>query len=255
MLHELGEESRQLDRLALRSHALVQAGEDEQIVDQALHAGQLAPGELLDVAHPLGGEVRFARQDLELTAYRGQRGAQLVRGVGDELALAREGVLEPIQHVVEGLREHPDLVTRALRCDSVGEIAGIDSGCDPGHATQGHRGPGGDEVGRDQDAGERQRAGDRERPRHPGLRPLDGLQRLTDAGHGDRATVCRDRLGQQPDLAGVDEFERRIPVGRCQQLLRLGRLALARPGSLPPRARPPGRAARARSSRSRPRAQ
>ena len=55
-------------------------------------------------------DARLAREHLELAADHGQRRAQLVRGVGDEAALAREGVLEPVEHVVEGVGEHAHLV-------------------------------------------------------------------------------------------------------------------------------------------------
>jgi hypothetical protein len=53
-----------------------------------------------------GVELAAGRADA-LVADRGERAAQLVRGVGDEAALAGEGVLEPVQHVVEGLGEDP----------------------------------------------------------------------------------------------------------------------------------------------------
>ena len=48
--------------------------------------------------------ARFALavQQLDLGAQHGQRRAQLVRGVRDEVALAREGALEPLEHAVEG---------------------------------------------------------------------------------------------------------------------------------------------------------
>ena len=52
-------------------------------------------------------------EDFELAADRGQRAAQLVRGVGDELALAGEGVVEAVEHVVEGLGEGAQLRRRA----------------------------------------------------------------------------------------------------------------------------------------------
>ena len=55
----------------------------------------------------------WARQHLELAADHRQRRAQLVRGVGDERALTGERLGQPVEHVVEGVGEHRDLVALA----------------------------------------------------------------------------------------------------------------------------------------------
>ena len=89
---------------------------------------QVEPGELLQVAHQLaqacrlradergrlGAVLRAAGgavlQRLGEALDGGDRGAQLVGDVGEELALAHVGRLEPRGHPVEGLRQAPELV-------------------------------------------------------------------------------------------------------------------------------------------------
>ena len=65
-------------------------GEQQQVVDQPADAGDLALHVLLGAAHVVGGRVLLGGQHLELAADHRDRRAQLVRGVGDELALALE---------------------------------------------------------------------------------------------------------------------------------------------------------------------
>ena len=50
------------------------------------------------------------QRELELRAEQRERRSQLVAGIGDEVALALEGVLEPLEHLVQGLPEPLDLV-------------------------------------------------------------------------------------------------------------------------------------------------
>ena len=63
--------------------------------------------------------VELGLEQLEVRQDAGERGAQLVRGVGHELALARERLLglltrgaQLAEHVLEGVREVRDLVVR-----------------------------------------------------------------------------------------------------------------------------------------------
>ncbi len=87
---------------------LVEAREREEVLDEHAHAGGL----LLDPAHRLLGVRGIARgpeaEELGVAAHGGQRGAELMGGVGEEPAqalLARlalgEGLLEPGEHGVE----------------------------------------------------------------------------------------------------------------------------------------------------------
>jgi hypothetical protein len=53
----------------------------------------------------------------------GQRGAELVGGVGDEAALAVEGAVEALQHGVEGVGQVLELVVGPLQGDALLQVA------------------------------------------------------------------------------------------------------------------------------------
>ncbi len=113
-------------------------------------------------------------EHLELAADHGQRRAQLVGGVGDELALAAERLREPVEHVVERLRRGPatSLPSGPATVHPRLEIAGVDPSGDRGHPPQRRRHPGTGEVGREQRERQRQRAGEHERARDAVLRAV-----------------------------------------------------------------------------------
>ena len=69
------------------------------------------------------GAVGLAVEQLDLRAEHGKRRAQLVGGVGDEVALARERSFEPLQHVVECLAQDLHLATTCARAGAHREIA------------------------------------------------------------------------------------------------------------------------------------
>ena len=92
----------------------VGAGEQQEVGDQPAHAARGAQGRGRRLA--LLALERLLEQ-LEVRQHGGQRRAQLVRGVGHELPLAREGRLglaaggvERAQHALERARELADLV-------------------------------------------------------------------------------------------------------------------------------------------------
>ena len=60
-----------------------------------------------------GHGLGLGQRDVERGPHRGQRGAQLVRGVGDEPALRGERVLQPLEQPVDGVAEFLELVSRA----------------------------------------------------------------------------------------------------------------------------------------------
>ena len=97
--------------------ALVDAGENEQVVDGAAHAVDLLARALEHRARR-GRQVVVAQADVELGAHRRQRRAQLVRGVGDQPALLLDAALDAVEHRVERGGEVRDLVARgaARRC-------------------------------------------------------------------------------------------------------------------------------------------
>jgi hypothetical protein len=67
----------------------------QQIVDQTADPRDLRLHQALDPGDLLARGLRLGREDFELPADHGQRCAELVRGVGDELALPCERVGEP----------------------------------------------------------------------------------------------------------------------------------------------------------------
>ena len=122
---------------------LVEARERQQVLDQHAHARRLVldpPHRLLDVS----GLARGAHaEQLGVAADRGERRAQLVRGVGDEAAQAvlaglalGEGLLEPVEHRVERDAQPADLGARVGRLDAVGEVAAGDRARGVAHAVQ-----------------------------------------------------------------------------------------------------------------------
>ena len=83
------DEAGEVDRLAFERAALVEAREQQQVVDEHAHARR----RFLDAPHRLGEIVgpgaRAAPEQLGVAADRRERRAQLVRRVGDEAAQAR----------------------------------------------------------------------------------------------------------------------------------------------------------------------
>ena len=65
-------------------------------------------------------------RDLDQRSLARQRRAQLVRGVGGELALGLEGRFEPVEQVVEGVPEFLELVLRAVEGEALVQAGGGD---------------------------------------------------------------------------------------------------------------------------------
>ena len=106
--------------------AALAAGEREQRFDQALLL--LADGEQLLAGVPVGLDagVGIAERELEQGALERERGAQLVRRVGDELSLRVEGRFEAAEQSVEGGAELLELVVGAFEVEPAVEVAGGD---------------------------------------------------------------------------------------------------------------------------------
>ena len=126
-------ELREVDLGVRRVGDLVEPRERQQVLDEHAHARRLVldpPHRLLDV----GGLARRAHpEQLRVAADRGERRAQLVRGVADELAqaiLARlalgERALEAVEHGVEREPDAADLGARVGARDAVREVAAGD---------------------------------------------------------------------------------------------------------------------------------
>ena len=97
----------------------VGAGEQQQVGDQTAHAarGPERRGDHLALLGPRLAALEPLLEQLEVGEDAGQRGAQLVRGVGDELALGLHhllglgaGRVELAKHLVERAGELGDLV-------------------------------------------------------------------------------------------------------------------------------------------------
>src|SRR5205085_1177254 len=113
------------------------AGEGEQVVDEPLQAGELAPHDGQVGATAGGSHTVVPQRGLQVAADRGDGGAQLVRDRGDELLAGVEqagdaiplglqveqDTLEIGRHGVEATRKLPDLVGRPF-LDAGGEVAG-----------------------------------------------------------------------------------------------------------------------------------
>ena len=189
--HSSSHEAPQLDRLDAQELRLLGLGQQQQVVDQPADARDLGLHEALDAAHLLAGRARLRGEHFELAADHGQRRAQLVRGVGDERALAGERLGQAVEHVVEGVGEHAHLVALpAGVVDARVQVAGVDARGDRGHPAQRARHARADQVGAEQRADEREHAGEDERARDAVLGVRDGRQRLADA---DRHARCRPR--------------------------------------------------------------
>jgi hypothetical protein len=177
-----------------------------QVVDAGEHRGD-QPVAVLPV------QQLYLAQHLDVGAQRGQRGAQLVRGVGDQLALAVGGVLHGAEHRVEADREPAELVPVGplARFDPVRQVAG------PGdplgrvgqRADRPQRGPGDPpaQAARQQDAGQ---AGGEQLEAQVAELVLDLGRRQR---HLDRVALAHRR----GDKAHVDalEVDRAVRLGGC----------------------------------------
>ena len=109
--HHLASQGGEIDGLAAVKPALA-AGQCEQRLDQPflLFAGREQPR--AQVPQPACRWLRVGKGDLDQRPLPGQRRAQLMRGVGDELPLGVERSLQPTQQPVERVAEFPELIAR-----------------------------------------------------------------------------------------------------------------------------------------------
>ena len=135
VLGRVGSEHREVDVADLHRPPAVEPGQHEKVLDQAAHPAGLS----LDAAHGAGHLRGLAHGalpvQLGVAADRCQRGAQLVGGVGDELAhpllggLTRgEGLLDLGEHGVERARQRRHLVVGLPGRDAPCQVARGDRG-------------------------------------------------------------------------------------------------------------------------------
>ena len=202
----------ELDGLALERPALVEPGEQEEVVDQEPHP----PGLALDAVHRPLEIVRAlagaAVEELGIGPHGGKRRAQLVRRVGDEAAqpvLGRgalvERLLDLAEHRVERPAEAPDLGARVVVLDALREVAAGDRGSrllDPAERPQADA----DEPEAEEEDGSEHRGGDRQLDDQQLVQRVIGLfQRCRD---GEELVRALDRLELHPEarvaIHGVD---------------------------------------------------
>src|SRR5262245_66642352 len=85
-LDRLGGELGKLDRLALERLPLVEACEQQQVVDELAHPLALAADAAHRACEVVGALVGAALEELRVRAYRRERRTQLVRRIGAEAA-------------------------------------------------------------------------------------------------------------------------------------------------------------------------
>jgi hypothetical protein len=103
---------------------MVRPGEGEEALKQQVG--------LVEAAANLGGEnVHLGRRRRGLAgrhvkggAHHGERGAQLVGGVGDEAALGVEWGFQAGEQIVEGLAQGPELVVWTVKGEALVQIGG-----------------------------------------------------------------------------------------------------------------------------------
>jgi len=112
----------EVDGLVVERTAGVQAGEQQQVVDQRGHPDRLGLDPADRVGDPLGDRLLFTAGQLRIPSDRGERGAQLVARVGDELAYPFLALLTPVEGVVDVV-EH--LVERGADLTDLGASVGV----------------------------------------------------------------------------------------------------------------------------------
>jgi hypothetical protein len=155
--------------------------------------------------------LRLGEDDVDRGAHDGQWRAKFVAGVGDELPLAAERAIEPLEHDIEGVGELAQFVARTLQGDALGEVL---LGCRPsGVGKTVHRrqdASGGDPTG---ERGEQDDAGQAEH--RVGQQARQGRAALSRRARPFTIGIERGALIQDPDatpeLRGRDALtERRL---------------------------------------------
>ena len=103
---------------------LLRPRELDQLGDQRRHLAELLD-HVAEQALPFRGRERaLSGEDFDVRPQAGQRRAQLMRGVGDELPLGAARLLQSAEHGVEARGETAELVL-AARLDPLREITGL----------------------------------------------------------------------------------------------------------------------------------
>ena len=120
---------REIDGVLFERPTLIQAGEEQQVVDEHSHPGRF----VLDPPHRRGEVVGAcggpASEELGIAADRGDRGSELVGGVSEELTqpvlrspLLGECTVDLGEHLVQGCAEATDLGAVVVALDTTRKV-------------------------------------------------------------------------------------------------------------------------------------
>jgi hypothetical protein len=98
----------------------------EQRVDELMLLGAGCQDPLVSGAERLDGGTGVGEGDLADNPLARQRGAQFMRGVGDELALGGKGGLQACQQTIDGVGEFGELVAGAGEGQPLAQAGGGD---------------------------------------------------------------------------------------------------------------------------------
>jgi len=116
--------------VVLAGGVVIGTGQKQQVVQELSHPRGLLgqPGqELLGAAGGVAA-AGVGEGDVEFGAHRGQRAAQLVGGVANELLLAGGGVIDPGQHRVQGGGQTGELIAGGWDRDPATWVGAADPG-------------------------------------------------------------------------------------------------------------------------------
>jgi hypothetical protein len=176
------------------------------------------------------------QRQFELGAKERKRRPQLVAGVGDEAPLAREGILEPAEHLVQRESEPFDLVARMRHRQALAGALRRDRGGPATHRVDGTEREAGQEIAGDGGDEQCDRAGDQELVAQAvqGLGPV--LERRADDQHVGRAAAPRHRDGEE--ARRLVQPPHPLPVAEDRPLERAADVGGAQHRRGPERARP-----------------
>jgi len=192
---------------------VVHPGQQQQVLGQpdqpfGLPAGLAdGPAQRRGVAVGAGGQFELGAQD-------GQRGAQLVAGVGDEPAFALQRVVQPVQQLVDGHAQRGDLVPGAGCGEASFGVVGADGGGLAAHAFDRAQRRGGEQPGSQAGQPDRDRPQDHERGTHA----FDGVVGNVGAGadHHEHPGATRRRGGGEDAGAAAVHRDREHGLpGQC----------------------------------------
>jgi len=188
---EVGDERAKIDQLGAQEIRPLGLGEHQEVIDEPADTGYLGPDQALDTVDVGARRILLRCQHLELAPDHRERGAQLVRGVGDEFPLAGESLRQPVEHAVERLRQHPELVDATIGdLHARSEVTGVHARRHLCHPSQRSRHSCAGEVRGKQGKYQNEHARQRKRSGHPVLRPLHERERLAGArDHLHRAEI------------------------------------------------------------------